>query len=89
MEEAVEAVARALGVDDAAIARRKAFLEFTDNDVARLRTLHEALRTLAPDFANAFYDHLLAFPALILLIAAVFGDGLLYAYRAYGPGGPL
>lgn len=28
-------------------------------------------------------------PALILLIAAVFGVGLLYAYRAYGPSGPL
>lgn len=61
LNEAVEAVVRALGLDDAAIVRRKAFLEFTDDDVARLRTLHEALRTLAPDFANAFYTHLLAF----------------------------
>lgn len=61
MEEAVEAVARALGVDDAAIARRKAFLEFTDDDTARLKALHEALRDLEPDFVNAFYSHLLTF----------------------------
>ena len=61
LNEAVEAVVRALGLDDAAIVRRKAFLEFTDDDVARLRTLHEALQTQAPDFADAFYTHLLAF----------------------------
>ncbi len=61
LDMAVEAVVRTLGLDDAAVVRRKAFLEFTDDDVARLRTLHEALRTLAPDFANAFYTHLLAF----------------------------
>ncbi|MBW8307463.1 MAG: EAL domain-containing protein [Thiobacillus sp.] len=61
LNEAVESVVRALGLDDAAIVRRKAFLEFTDDDVARLRTLHEALQTQAPDFADAFYTHLLAF----------------------------
>lgn len=54
-DEAVEAVARALGIDDAGIARRKAFLEFTDADTARLKVL------LAPDFVNAFYSHLLSF----------------------------
>ena len=61
VDEAVEAVVRALGLDDVAVARRKAFLEFTDDDVARLRTLHEALQTQAPDFVNAFYTHLLTF----------------------------
>lgn len=61
MEKAVEAVVRALGIDDVAVARRKVFLEFTDDDIARLRTLHEALQTQAPDFVNAFYTHLLAF----------------------------
>lgn len=61
VDEIVEAMVRALGLDDAAVGRRKAFLEFTDDDVARLRTLHEALRNLAPDSANAFYTHLLAF----------------------------
>ncbi|HUX63706.1 EAL domain-containing protein [Sulfuricella sp.] len=61
LEKAVEAVVRVLGIDDVAVARRKAFLEFTDDDVARLRTLHEALQTQAPDFVNAFYTHLLVF----------------------------
>lgn len=61
LDEAVGAVVRALAFDEAEIARRKAFLEFTTEDAARLRALHAALQTLAPDFANAFYDHLLAF----------------------------
>uniref|UniRef100_UPI003566D984 protoglobin domain-containing protein n=1 Tax=Halomonas sp. TaxID=1486246 RepID=UPI003566D984 len=61
LDEAVEAVVRTLAFDEAEIARRKAFLEFTAEDVARLRALHATLQTLAPDFANAFYDHLLAF----------------------------
>ncbi|BBP03013.1 EAL domain-containing protein [Sulfuriferula plumbiphila] len=61
LDETVEAVMRTLGLDDAAVVRRKAFLEFTDDDVARLRTLHAALQDLAPDFVDAFYTHLLAF----------------------------
>jgi diguanylate cyclase (GGDEF)-like protein/PAS domain S-box-containing protein len=61
LDEAVEAVVRALGFDEAEIARRKAFLEFTAEDAALLHALHTTLQTLAPDFANAFYDHLLAF----------------------------
>jgi diguanylate cyclase (GGDEF)-like protein/PAS domain S-box-containing protein len=61
LAEAVEAVVRALGLDEAAIARRKAFLEFTDEDAARLRRLHAALQELGPGFARAFYDHLLRF----------------------------
>ncbi|PZP54627.1 MAG: hypothetical protein DI596_12550, partial [Azospira oryzae] len=60
-DEVVEAIVRALELDDAAIARYKAFLEFTDEDVARLKALHAALRGLAPEFAQAFYDHLLGF----------------------------
>jgi diguanylate cyclase (GGDEF)-like protein/PAS domain S-box-containing protein len=61
INEAVEAVVRVLGFDEAEIARRKAFLEFTAEDVTRLRALHATLQTLAPDFTNAFYDHLLTF----------------------------
>jgi diguanylate cyclase (GGDEF)-like protein/PAS domain S-box-containing protein len=60
LNEAVEAVVRALGIDEAAVVRRKAFLEFTDDDVVRLRTLHEALQTRTPDFVDAFYTHLLS-----------------------------
>jgi hypothetical protein len=61
LQETVEVVVRALRIDDAALARRKAFLEFTDADAARLKALHEALKDLAPDFVNAFYSHLLSF----------------------------
>lgn len=61
IQEAVEAVAQALGLDAPAIARRKAFLELTDEDVARLKGLHVALQDLGPSFAQAFYDHLLRF----------------------------
>lgn len=61
LDEAVEAVVDMLGIDDAAVARRKAFLELTDEDVARLKALHAALQDLAPDIANAFYAHLLRF----------------------------
>lgn len=61
LDEAVEAVVNILGIDDAGIARRKAFLELTDEDVARLKALHVALQDLAPDFADAFYAHLQRF----------------------------
>jgi diguanylate cyclase (GGDEF)-like protein/PAS domain S-box-containing protein len=61
LDDAVVAVVRALDFNEAEIARRKAFLEFTAEDAALLRALHATLQTLAPDFANAFYDHLLAF----------------------------
>ncbi|MBI1424314.1 MAG: EAL domain-containing protein [Gammaproteobacteria bacterium] len=61
LDDAVAAVVRALDFDEAEIARRKDFLEFTAEDIALLSELHGTLHTLAPDFANAFYDHLLAF----------------------------
>ena len=43
LDEAVGAVVRALGVDEAEIALRKEFLEFTAEDVAQLCALHESL----------------------------------------------
>ena len=61
LDQAVETVIRVLGIDDDDVARRKAFLEFTDADVERLRNLHEVLQTLEPDFVENFYTHLLAF----------------------------
>ena len=61
IDDAVVAVVRALNFDEAEIARRKDFLEFTAEDIALLSALHGTLHTLAPDFANAFYDHLLSF----------------------------
>ena len=61
LDQAVETVIRVLGIDDEDVARRKAFLEFTDADAERLRSLHEVLQTLEPDFVEDFYTHLLAF----------------------------
>lgn len=56
-------------LDDATIARRKAFLEFTDEDVARLRHLHGALQGYAPVFAKRFYEHILSFDETRALVS--------------------
>jgi len=68
LNEATEAIVRVMGFDESEIARRKAFLEFTTEDAALLRELHTTLQSLAPDFVNAFYDHLLAFEETCRLI---------------------
>lgn len=48
------------------IARRKAFLEFTDDDMALLTHFHSHVEKLhlESQFADSFYDFLLAFPEL-------------------------
>ncbi|WP_172600144.1 EAL domain-containing protein [Sulfuricystis multivorans] len=51
----------ALGLDEGGIAKRKTFLEFTDEDAARLERLHALLAGQEQDFARRFYDHLLRF----------------------------
>ncbi len=60
-DEMALAMMAALGLDEAGIAARKAFLEFTDEDVARLERLHALLAGTERDFARRFYDHLLRF----------------------------
>ncbi len=61
VEEMVGMMMAALGLDETGLAARKAFLEFTEDDVARLRALHEALSGMEQDFARRFYDHMLKF----------------------------
>ncbi|MEY3747890.1 MAG: hypothetical protein RL194_1349 [Pseudomonadota bacterium] len=61
-------IAKKLGLDDAEIARRKSFLEFTDNDVALLREMHAQLQESSQGFASSFYQHLLSFPETAGLI---------------------
>ncbi|MFZ5509577.1 MAG: EAL domain-containing protein [Pseudomonadota bacterium] len=61
LDEAVDAVVRALSIDEAEIERRKAFVEFTDQDAARLKALHTALQDLLQQFAEDFSAHILAF----------------------------
>ena len=67
--EAVEAVMAALGLDEAAVATRKAFLGFSDRDSDHLRKLHQVLDGLGPRLARGFYDHLLGFPQTRKFIA--------------------
>lgn len=53
----------ALGLqDDTAIRMRRAFLEFSETDIDRLRELHQALAGIGSEFIERFYEHLLRFP---------------------------
>ena len=62
VSEAVDSVISALGLNDAEVATRKAFLSFSEADVHHLKELHEALQGIGPDFAKRFYEHMLSFP---------------------------
>lgn len=59
----------ALDTSEAAIARRKAFLEFGDDDVARLQQLHAVLQGYAAEFSEAFYEHILSFDETRALVS--------------------
>lgn len=63
LHQAVEVIAREIGLDRYEIAQRKAFLRFTEADIALLQQVHPQLRQNSHGFADAFYKHLLAFPA--------------------------
>jgi rsbT co-antagonist protein RsbR len=52
---------RELGLTEEEIARRKAFLDFTAEDAARLGALHELAQRYADGVIEDFYQHLLAF----------------------------
>ena len=60
--ETVESVIAALGLNDAEVSTRKAFLGFSETDIHLLKKLHEVLDGLGPEFAQRFYDHMLRFP---------------------------
>lgn len=62
--KSVDHIAHELGIDDADIALRKLFLEFTDADAVLLRQLHAQLQEYGDEFARAFYDHVLLFPEM-------------------------
>ena len=55
---------RDLGLGEAEIAERKAFLEFGDEDVGLLLELHGLLESagIRELFIDSFYSHLQAFP---------------------------
>jgi rsbT co-antagonist protein RsbR len=50
-----------LAVSDSEVAKRKAWLEFTEEDVTRLREMNALAIGYADEVIGAFYDHLLAF----------------------------
>ncbi len=62
-DKAADTLVAALKIDDAEIARRKAFLEFTEADIAHLVALHDRIEANGECafFVGAFYRHLLAF----------------------------
>lgn len=57
-----------MGIDDAEVALRKEFLQFTEADVALLKDLHERLETQRDFFSKEFYRHLQHFPNLLPLL---------------------
>ena len=60
----VTALQGEMGIDAQEIALRKAFLEFTPQDVGLLRSIHGQLKQHGYSFTTAFYDHLLSFVPL-------------------------
>jgi diguanylate cyclase (GGDEF)-like protein/PAS domain S-box-containing protein len=64
----VESIAKEIGLNVREIALRKAFLQFTEQDITRLSEIHTYLATESFTFAAAFYDHLLEFEPLRTLL---------------------
>lgn len=62
ISEAVESMIVALGLSEAAVTTRKAFLGFSEADVHHLKKLHEAFEDRGPTFAKRFCEHMLSFP---------------------------
>ncbi len=60
-DEAVAALAQAIGIDVQEINRRKAFLEFDETDVNLLTALHVRLQDVSRYFVDDFYAHMLKF----------------------------
>jgi len=68
-----DALARERGISPAEIARREAFLEFTEEDASALAAVHDALESFRrPQIIDALYFHLASFDELQPLL----GDGL-------------
>lgn len=60
-DPALHELAIEMGITDDEIRARKAFLEFDENDIARLKELHKELKNERAEVVKAFYDHLLSF----------------------------
>lgn len=64
MKIQIDDVVAEMGLDSDHIVQRKAFLEFTEEDVHLLRRVHALLNESKYSFADEFYEHLLKFPEL-------------------------
>ena len=53
-----------IGIDDAEIAQRQAFLSLDADDAAALREVHAVLATHRDELIEVFYQHLLQFPEI-------------------------
>ncbi len=74
-------------IDAGDIAERKAFLEFSEQDMARLRHLHDVSGSAGTAFSEAFYGHILSFePMRRLLPDQQALTGLHQAQSAYFAG---
>lgn len=56
-----QSAGRQVAIDDDEVARRKAFLEFTDADVETLKSLRELARKYAEPVIEEFYAHVMSF----------------------------
>jgi diguanylate cyclase (GGDEF)-like protein/PAS domain S-box-containing protein len=68
LNQAIELIAREIGLDAPELKQRKSFLEIGDADLALLREVHGLLQQESFTFADAFYDHLLNFEPLRALL---------------------
>ncbi|MBZ0070720.1 MAG: EAL domain-containing protein [Gammaproteobacteria bacterium] len=69
IEELMNSVVTELGLDEAELGARRAFLEFGPADERALRALHPHLHMARQRFIEVFYDHLLRFPELRELLS--------------------
>lgn len=70
LDELVERISGEIGLDLDDIAQRKAALELTDADVARLRKVHDLLAPHQEQLVESFHNYLFQFPEL----KAMLGD---------------
>jgi len=68
LDEAVEAIAHEIGLDQQEFAARMTFLELDEHDHALLRELHGLIDKEIDTLSDSFYDHMLSFPALRALM---------------------
>jgi diguanylate cyclase (GGDEF)-like protein/PAS domain S-box-containing protein len=68
LDDAVEAIAQEIGLDQHELAARMNFLELGSQDHALLRELHGLIDRDIDTFSDSFYDHILSFPELRALM---------------------